>query len=221
MTQCLCKSILPPPPHFNLTQLPILPLEELLKGVSINFNCLSEATRVNETKQQLSLFTMNIFLTNSIFIIITIAIFLVLFVILVCLVVRECFIKKPSMLCFKQSPQPIAYLKPDNTISFLDTNSCNLIVIPSSSSSSSGNTATNSLKTLSTSPLSNQTTLTSGGSSFITDTNYCTQPPHFYESIKDLNAEYYFDCEAIPNYTRQEFLSTTNQLFYTIRSHIV
>jgi hypothetical protein len=262
-SNCKCTSILQPPPHFNLTQLPILRPELLIKlnykkdksEIKLNLNCFNTKLNENATfvadTDQLSSLSINIILTNSIFIIIVIAILVILLIVLSYLLVKIYFTRKLNILkyiscscccCGTSSSnsltnstitaktdtlpntlkfqQPQKFLK-NPQISFIDTN-CNLILIPSSGTSS-------------TSPLSNQTTLTSGGSSFVTETNFTNQQQqqHFYESIQDLTTDYYFDCEITNqiqpvnklsssniSYNKQFSLSSLNQGVY-IKSHIV
>jgi hypothetical protein len=88
-----------------------------------------------------------------------------------------------NYLCFKQfNSSTTTTIKNQQTettnISFLDTNS-NQILIPANSLGFS----TNSVKTSSTSPISNiTTTTTSGGSSSFTEHDNSEQQQHFYES---------------------------------------
>ena len=218
---CLCKSILlqQPPPHFNLTQLPILPVEFLLKIQDFNLNCFnivqrtSSSKSINEetgqTDDNKSL--MNIFLTNSIFIIIIISILIILLIILTYLLVKLLHLSKNKNKCFKQLNEINESTTTTTTISFLDSN-CNRILIPTNNLGFS----TNSVKTSSTSPISNKTTLTTScGSPSFTEPNQ----QHYYESIQDLNAEYYFDCENSQpvvndnnNFYNQQFLYIKSQI---------
>jgi hypothetical protein len=222
---CFCKSLLKPPPNFNLTQLQILPIEFLLKLPDFNFNCFNNKLQRTSSSTSSSQSTiidndkslMNTFLTNTIFVIIIISILIILLIILTYLLVKLYLSK--NCLCFKQfnssTTKTIKNQQTETTnISFLDTNS-NLILIPANSLGFS----TNSVKTSSTSPISNKTTTTtSGGSSSFNEHDNSEQQQHFYESIQDLNAEYYFDCENSQPVVNNMF---NNRKFLYIKSHIV